>query len=187
MKDVNGDDDDDDLNDGNNSNSDSEMLSSKSSLSSLSNDKEGENKEVTGMELIWEEDYILMVCCDAKNIYVYDEDDTEESHLLRKLTGGHIEEISILKYCDWLSLMATGSVDGEIAVWDFEMSKLEGICVGHKADITGIEFVAPHPLMITSSMDCTVCIWGLRPLPIALKYICLHRFHNVSWSYNKDV
>jgi hypothetical protein len=57
---------------------------------------------------------------------------------LRKLTGGHKEEITILKYNDHLSLIATGSVDGEVALWDFEMSKLDGICIGHTGDITGI-------------------------------------------------
>jgi hypothetical protein len=41
--------------------------------------------------------------------------------------------------------------------------------------------------MVTSSMDCTVCIWGVRPIPIQQRYVCLHRFINQSWSFNKDL
>jgi len=29
--------------------------------------------EITGMQLIWEDEYILMVCCDSQAYYVYDE------------------------------------------------------------------------------------------------------------------
>jgi Prp8 binding protein len=107
--------------------------------------------------------------------------------LLRKITGAHTEEITIVKYDDYLSLVATGSVDGEVTVWDFEMSKFEGFCIGHTGDITGIEFLSPNPLMVTSSMDCTICIWGVRPVSIHYKYICLYRFTNFSWNYNKDI
>ena len=114
-----------------------------------------------------------MVCTDHKYIYVYDEEDTEESKLLRKITGAHKEEITILKYDDYLSLIATGSIDGEVAVWDFEVSKLEALCIAHTGDITGIEFMSPIPIMITSSMDASVCIWGVRPCPIRYKYICI--------------
>lgn len=38
----------------------------------------------------------MMVCCDTKYYYVYDEEDTEQSELLRKVTGSHKDEISIL-------------------------------------------------------------------------------------------
>jgi hypothetical protein len=67
------------------------------------------------------------------------------------------------------------------------MSKVEGFCFYHKGDITGIEFLSPYPLMLTSSMDARICIWGVRPCPIAQRYICLHSFINKSFQYNKDV
>lgn len=67
------------------------------------------------------------------------------------------------------------------------MSKLEGFCFAHTGDITGIEFLSPHPLMVTSSMDGKVCIWGLRPVHINYKYICLYMFENFSYDFSKDV
>lgn len=136
-----------------------------------------ENKEITCMQLVWEEDevpYILLICSDSKTIYVYDEEDNSESRLLRTITGAHEEEITIFKYDEYLALLAVGSVSGEISVWDFEMSKVEAYCLAHKGDISGIEFLSPLPLMLTSSMDCRVCLWGVRPCPLKYRYMCLY-------------
>jgi len=69
---------------------------------------------------------------------VYDEEDTEESQLLRKVSGCHEEAISIIAYDFHLSLIATGSVNGEICIFDFEMSKLLGILKGHSNSITNL-------------------------------------------------
>jgi hypothetical protein len=35
-------------------------------------------------------------------------------------------------------MIATGSLDGDVILWDFEMSKIEAILQGHTSDITGI-------------------------------------------------
>jgi WD40 repeat protein len=94
--------------------------------------------EITGMQLIWEDEYILMICCDSQAYYVYDEENTECSEELRRVTGGHRDEISIITYNDHFSLVASGSLDGDVILWDFEMSKIEAILQGHTSDITGI-------------------------------------------------
>ena len=109
------------------------------------------------MELIWEEwgdnEIIMMICCNAKEYIVYDECDTENSSVLRRVYGGHQEEITILAF-DWhLQLVATGCINGEICLYDFEMSKVEGFLLGHSGDITAIEFLSPYPLVATASMD----------------------------------
>ena len=39
-----------------------------------------------------------------------------------------MDEISIIQFNEHLSLIATGSIDGEVCVWDFELSKFEAIC-----------------------------------------------------------
>lgn len=84
-------------------------------------------------------------------------------------------------------MIATGCVNGEIALFDFEMSRLEGILIGHTGDITAIEFIKPYPLMISASMDNTVCIWGVRPIATKLQNICLKRFENVSWDFKSMI
>jgi WD40 repeat protein len=144
------------------------------------------------MQLIWEDmenqkEIIMMICCNAREYIVFDESDTENSKILRRVSGGHQEEITILAF-DWhLQLVATGCINGEIALYDFEMSKIEGFLLGHTGDITAIEFLSPYPLVITASMDSYVCIWGVRPCPTKYMNVCIKRFQNISWNLAKDM
>jgi WD40 repeat protein len=145
------------------------------------------NPEVVDMHLVWEDKMIMMLCCNAKEYIVYDEQDPDSSTILRRVQGAHKEEITIMAYDYHLSLVATGCINGEIAIYDFEMSKIEGLLIGHTGDITALEFFSPYPLLISASMDSHVCIWGVRP--IAQKYlnVCIKRYANYSWNMEKDV
>ena len=147
------------------------------------------NPEINDMHLIWEDevDLIMMICSNARGYMVYDEQDPEESRLLRRVVGGHQDEITCCKFDFYLSLVATGCVNGEIAIYDFETSNIEGLLRGHKGDITTMEFLSPYPLLISASTDQTVCIWATRPCPSKLQNVCLKRYHNVSWYLNGDV
>ena len=74
-----------------------------------------------------DDEMIMMVCANQREYMVYDEEDGDESVLLRKVTGGHQEEICVMQYDFHLSLVATGCVNGEITLFDFEMSKVLAI------------------------------------------------------------
>lgn len=155
-------------------------------LGDQAKDKKLSNPEINDMHLIWEDEMIMMICCNSREYMVFGEDDPEASTLLRRVSGAHREEITILAYDYHLSLVATGCINGEIALYDFEMSKVEGLLVGHTGDITAMEFLSPYPMLVTASMDCTVCIWAVRPCPTKYLNICIKRFQNVSWSHEKD-
>ena len=150
-------------------------------------DKKLSNPEITDMTLVWEKSVIMMLCSNSREYMVYDEKDPEESKLLRRVYGAHQEEITILAFDYHLSLVATGCINGEVALYDFEMSKIEGLLVGHTGDITAMEFLSPYPLLATASMDCTVCIWGVRPADTPYLNVCIKRFENLSWYYEKDL
>ena len=79
-------------------------------------------------------------------------------------------------------MIATGTADGEVAVWDYEMSRLLGYAFGHKKnEITGIHFLWPYPLMVTTCMDSQVIIWRVRGVgEDAMPITCLYRFTNKS-------
>lgn len=65
---------------------------------------------------------IQLIYCDKKSIYIFDES-KEESELLRTLTGtNETDDITKLKFDYHLSLIATGSSKGRVAVWDYELS-----------------------------------------------------------------
>lgn len=119
---------------------------------------------------------IMMICSTEKEYRIYDEEHPEESHLLRQVHGGHTEEITIINFSYHLSLVATGCINGEICLYDFEMSKVEGLLIGHTGDITAIQFVDPYPILISASMDFTICIWGVRGCPDKYHNICMKRY-----------
>ena len=130
-----------------------------------------------------------MMCSNQKEFFIYDESDPdpETTKLLRRVTGGHNEEITIMAYNFHLSLIATGCINGEIALYDFEMSRLEGLLIGHTGDITALEFLEGYPLIISASVDNSVCIWGIRGAPKKYHNICIKRFQNISWNVQSDV
>ena len=88
-----------------------------------------------------------------------------------------------------LSLVATGTEKGEVAVWDYELSTLLGICQGHsqsRGEITAIEFLAPYPVMATAGLDSKVCLWAARPTPTEQCHVTIGIFYNVSFNYMDD-
>lgn len=127
-----------------------------------------DNPEINDMHLIWEDEMIMMIASNAKEFMVFDEEDPDQSVLLRRVIKAHNEEITICAYSYHLSLVATGCINGEIALYDFETSKVEGLLIGHEGDITAIEFMDPYPALISASMDYTIAIWGVRPCPVKL-------------------
>ncbi len=68
-----------------------------------------------------------------------------------------------MTYSPLLALLASGSSNSLIAIWDLELCKLEGVCQGHNGDITALEFAEPYPVFVSGSLDGTVCVWGVRP------------------------
>lgn len=116
------------------------------------------------------------------NLRVYDEEDPEETFMLRKSTGGHFkDDISSLDFNAHLSLIATGSRSGIVCVWDFETNKLEGICLGQKRTVSSLCFVKEYPVLISMGICGIICIWGVRPCPYEMRHICIGRFINLGW------
>lgn len=82
---------------------------------------------------------------------MYDESESD-SRLLRKAIGGcGQEDILCLEVSEHLSLIATGSSGGSVVVWDFEMSWIDGVCLGHVRPVLAVKFVSPYPILISSS------------------------------------
>ena len=79
--------------------------------------------------------------CDKDAFFVYDdsqkyEDRKKEADLFRVVTGAHSDEICCISYNYELSLIATGAVSGEIAIYDYERSNLLDFCIAHDSEIT---------------------------------------------------
>jgi WD40 repeat protein len=90
------------------------------------------------------------------------ENDCNITHL-RKMKHSHEKDIVACAYSWQLSCIATGSSDGTLNVWDFQMLQLEGRCIGHQADITSLAFLSPYPMLASSDITGQILIWAIRP------------------------
>lgn len=79
-------------------------------------------REIVDMILVWEEKMNQIIYADKHSYYVYNEEDEKKSEQLRKVSGGHKTNITAIKFSYHLSLIATGTETGEVAVWDYELS-----------------------------------------------------------------
>jgi WD40 repeat protein len=57
------------------------------------------------------------------------------------------------------SLIATGSDNGEVQIWDSETGESVNILTGHKSAVNGLRFVASTSTLVSVSSDCTAKVW----------------------------
>ena len=95
------------------------------------------------------------------------------------MCGGHMDrEITALVYSEHLSLLASGSQNGSSAIWDFDAGKLETTLFGHEGEVTHLEFIEGYPLLMSSSADGTICLWGTKPIVNKWRYKCILRLYH---------
>jgi WD40 repeat protein len=127
-----------------------------------------------------EGDQLLITALTSVGINVYDEGKFDSIARLRQITGGHLgSEIKALGFSRHLSLIASGAANGSITVWDYEMSRIEGVCLFHKREILALKFLDPYPTLISSAADDYICIWSVRGDEVSRRYSCLSRFVNL--------
>jgi len=132
-------------------------------------------RSISGLKFV-QKDEILLASSFDSTVSVYDEANPETTFRLRKLEGGHLNApITCMNYSEHLSLIATGSMNGEITVWDYEMSRVEGVCLGHTREILTLNFLDPCPLLLSTSTDGIIYLWGVR----SLQYVCLATLLNI--------
>ncbi len=66
-----------------------------------------------------------------------------------------------------LNSYATGSTDGLVVVWDFEMAKINDIFYlssnrNEKLNTLFVKFLEPFPLLASSYSDGSLYIWGVK-------------------------
>lgn len=88
------------------------------------------------------------------------------------MTGGHKDsEITAMVYSEKFSLIATGSTNGRIAIWEFESGKLESILVAReKGEICCLAFGEPYPVLLSAGAGAVINVWGIKSAPSAYRY-----------------
>jgi WD40 repeat protein len=117
---------------------------------------------------------LLLTTAHDSLINIYSEKNPEESEKLRTIKGGHkidnrINQIFCLDFSQNLNLFATGSTDGLITVWDYELSKIDDICFIKNSnrdkviDAYSLKFLDPFPILVSTYNDGSIYFWGVKP------------------------
>ena len=75
---------------------------------------------------------------------------TSRKGVLRKIVKAHHKDIMCGDFSYNLNLIATGSRDQKVKLWNYETCKLEAELTSHKAEVTLLNFVHPFPILISS-------------------------------------
>ena len=123
-------------------------------------------------------------------INVYNEINPEETEKLRTISGGHTvkKKLAILTmdFSLNLCLMATGSTNGLIVIWNFELSKIDEVLFKNsnidknKIDVLCLKFLEKYPLLFSSFTDGSCIIWGVSNFGFNNKLILNFQNFNAS-------
>ena len=149
-------------------------------------DKEGmekyvysHSKEISSMYYYYSEEdeqnqnFILLSSSYDSTINIFNEENPEETIKLKTIRGGHTiegkhKEINCLDFSKILYSYATGSSDGLVVVWDFEISKINDIFYlpssnkHEKLSTILVKFLDPYPLLASTYDDGTLYIWAVK-------------------------
>ena len=117
-----------------------------------------------------QENIMLISCALDSLINVYNETDPEESNKLRTIKGGHKidknNSILAFSFSKHLNLFVTGSGNGLITVWDFELSKIDDVCYLNESknlEITSLEFLGIYAVFAAAYNDGGIYFWQVKP------------------------
>ena len=120
-----------------------------------------------------EHEHLILISTSYDSVInVYNEENPEETLKLKTIRGGHtiagkVNEINCLDFSKMLNSYATGSTDGLVVVWDFEMAKINDIFYlssnrNEKLNTLFVKFLEPYPLLASSYSDGSLYIWGVK-------------------------
>eukprot|EP00741_Cyanophora_paradoxa_P001858 tig00000514_g1801.t1 len=124
-------------------------------------------------------DRTLVTASRDATIYVHDDSNLTGGILLRTIVA-HANEVSCLALAPALGLIASGSIDSTVAVWDYGSARLEGLAPGHEADVTAIALLDPRPLLVTACSQGFLNFYLTRPAPYANRHELLLSHRNTA-------
>ncbi len=122
----------------------------------MTNELDGHDPENGEISFIGygEEDNTIITCGWDKVIKVHSDEIIENKNprenVLRGKNQCHRKDIISGAYSHNLGLIATGSRDNSVRVWDYEKVKLEEELFGHTAEVVILKFLKPFPILLSA-------------------------------------
>jgi len=118
---------------------------------------------VTGLAYLGREKILISVGRDCA-LKIHDEWPEDcVAPFLRGVRRAHKEEISCVAYSEAFSLVATGSSDTTVRLWNFEFLKQEFVITFHNTDVTAVSFVGDLPLIASSDSSGVFLLSKVSP------------------------
>jgi len=135
-------------------------------IAQITSQKMNEKFDREVSNLLYLADEKILIATVNSVVILYDEIDSEESELLRFFLGGHDDsQITAIKFCQELALLATGSANGMVTIWDMENACHAFTFHGHSDKVLDIAFLLPFAVLVSASVDGHLCLWQLAINP----------------------
>ena len=83
--------------------------------------------------------------------------------VLRGSAKTHSKEVISGDYAHYLGLIATGSRDMLVKVWDYERVQVQHTITAHRSEVCIVKFLKPFPLLLTADQSGILYIWLTKP------------------------
>ena len=100
-----------------------------------------------------------------------------KENVLRGKKNSQKKDIICGDYSHNLGLIATGSRDRTVRIWDYERIKFEDEIVAHTSEVVIVKFIKPFPLLLTADNSGQLYLWVTKPHPKAKH--CLVSWRNM--------
>lgn len=94
------------------------------------------------------------------NIKIFQLDQKHKPQLLHSLKG-HKGDVAGLSFCNEGKILASGSADNTVKLWDVAEGSLLKAFAGHTSDVRSLAFSSDGKILASSSNDATVKLWSI--------------------------
>jgi WD40 repeat protein len=116
---------------------------------------------IEGAGFAFSPDDSLLAIAQYKDLLLYD---LRSHRIVKRLLTGHAKNIASIAFSRDGTILATGSEDKTIMLWDVKSQRPLGTLAGHSETVTSLLFDPSGAVLLSGSLDGTIMRWNLEDL-----------------------